>query len=238
MDIINKVTLRGLVKNKTRTAVTIIGVILSVAMLSAVTTLISSIRQYLIDLTIADEGSWYAAAIDIRYDNAGIFDSDMISEAGYFREKGYVYLEESANYHKPYLYIIELDPTAMSMYPIYLSKGRLPENENEILISEHVLSNADVNIDVGDILEFDIGKRVSETGAVLGQDANLLTSGDVLMEKLSIETKKTYLVTGITGRPSYTLENYSAPGYTVITYLDSTKLHDNDKVNIFYRTVR
>ena len=44
MNILNKVTLKGLLKNKTRTVVTIIGIILSTAMICAVTTFASSLR--------------------------------------------------------------------------------------------------------------------------------------------------------------------------------------------------
>lgn len=48
MSILNKVTLQSLKKNKVRTIVTIIGIILSTAMFTAVTTSIASIRGYMI----------------------------------------------------------------------------------------------------------------------------------------------------------------------------------------------
>ena len=50
MNIFHKVTIQSLKQNKTRTTVTIIGIILSAAMICAVTTFISSIQNYILDL--------------------------------------------------------------------------------------------------------------------------------------------------------------------------------------------
>ena len=59
MNILNKVTLKILRKNKVRTIVTIIGIILSAAMFTAVTTAVSSGMQYLQDVEIYQNGSWH-----------------------------------------------------------------------------------------------------------------------------------------------------------------------------------
>ena len=64
MNIVNRITLAGLKQNKTRTLVTIIGVILSAAMITAVTTLIVSLQSFLIDVAIADVGDWHAVLQD------------------------------------------------------------------------------------------------------------------------------------------------------------------------------
>lgn len=58
MNILNKVTLKTLRKNKVRTIVTVIGIILSAAMLTAVTTAVSSGLQYLTDVESYQSGSW------------------------------------------------------------------------------------------------------------------------------------------------------------------------------------
>ena len=47
MNIFNKVALQGLKKNRTRTLVTIIGVVLSAAMITAVTTFGVSLMNYM-----------------------------------------------------------------------------------------------------------------------------------------------------------------------------------------------
>ena len=48
MNIMNRFTLQTLYKNKLRTFVTIIGIILSTAMFTGVTSIVTSLQQYLI----------------------------------------------------------------------------------------------------------------------------------------------------------------------------------------------
>ncbi len=59
MNTINQLTFRHLKQNKRRTLVTIIGVIISVAMITAVTTLGVSFMDLLQRQTIANEGEWH-----------------------------------------------------------------------------------------------------------------------------------------------------------------------------------
>ena len=63
MNIMNRFTLQTLYKNKLRTLVTIIGIILSTAMFTGVTSIVTSLQQYLINLEINDNGRWEAALI-------------------------------------------------------------------------------------------------------------------------------------------------------------------------------
>ena len=58
MNIMNRFTLQTLYKNKLRTFVTIIGIILSTAMFTGVTSIVTSLQQYLINLEINDNGRW------------------------------------------------------------------------------------------------------------------------------------------------------------------------------------
>ena len=63
MNILNRVTLKTLAKNKVRTLVTIIGIVLSAAMITAVTTSISSLQNFMLEVVIQTEGSWHGAAV-------------------------------------------------------------------------------------------------------------------------------------------------------------------------------
>ena len=58
-NIFYKITGRSLQKNKTRTAVTIIGVILSAALIIGVAAFTTSLQNYLITATIAERGNWH-----------------------------------------------------------------------------------------------------------------------------------------------------------------------------------
>ena len=60
MNIINQFTLRTLLKNKTRTLVTIIGIALSAAMFTGVVSTIVSFQNYMLREEIARNGAWEA----------------------------------------------------------------------------------------------------------------------------------------------------------------------------------
>ena len=62
MNIFQKYTWRSLRANKVRTVVTIIGIALSVSLFTAVTTSISSVQQYLLQVVAQTEGSWHLEA--------------------------------------------------------------------------------------------------------------------------------------------------------------------------------
>ena len=67
MNIFNKVTLKTMKHNRTRTIVTIIGVILSAAMFTAVTTFCSSLIDFLLRTTIYTDGDYHISVDDIPY---------------------------------------------------------------------------------------------------------------------------------------------------------------------------
>ena len=65
MNILNKVTLEILKKNKMRTIVTIIGIILSTSMFTSVTTIISSLQNYLLQNAYYNNGDWHVSALEV-----------------------------------------------------------------------------------------------------------------------------------------------------------------------------
>jgi len=218
MNVVNKLTLRHLLLNKKRTLVTIIGVILSVSMITAVTTFVASAQDMLIQDAIHDRGNWHAKFKDIDGAKADVFLSEAVEQALFARNLGYAELRGSANEYKPYLFIQEFDEASMSGLALELVDGRLPTRVNEVVISEHIRYNGGVEIKVGDKLDLAIGQRYSD-GYPLGQDnpfSKADADGDG--ETLQPEFTREYTVVGIVARPWF--EPYSAPGYTVITCFD------------------
>ena len=139
--------------------------------------------------------------------------------------------EDSHNPDKPYAYVMEFDKSALEKSALKLEEGRMPENSNEILIPRHLLENGRINIKVGDTITLDIGTRQLTDGSKLTQSNSYLTedtlAGETAIEDIPteeiVDTKaKTYTVVGIIKRASYNLEDYSAPGYTLISYMDNT----------------
>lgn len=229
MNVLNRVTLKNLIRNKTRTAVTIVGVILSVAMFTAVTSFVSSMQDFMIRSSIALDGDWEGKLSNIRYDSlSAVEDRAEATSSFLVQEEGYAVLEGGQNEDKPYLYIESLDDGAMENLPIRLISGRLPQNDTEILIPEHVFTNGGVELPVGSVLTLQVGRRQTE-GETLGQHNPFLAEEESL-DQLS---EKTYTVVGWYQRPGF--ESYSAPGYTAVTRLNAASLSPDDTVSVYLR---
>lgn len=115
MNIMNRITTRGLVKNRTRTIVTIIGVILSAAMFTAVTAFISSLQNYALNYTIYQVGDWHGTVKEVTYeDYERLLNNDKIKQAVLTRSGGYSLLNGSRNENKPYLHVLEMEKDAFN----------------------------------------------------------------------------------------------------------------------------
>ena len=233
MNIINSLTLRHMKLNKKRTTVTIIGVILSVSMITAIPTSVMSFLSMMQRSTIENTGDWHVRYNNLRNKNINeVMNDKNTANAALSRNIGYSKLEGSKNKNKPYLFIEEYDTQGMENFNLDLVKGRLPKKSNEIVISSQISENGGVTYKVGDVLKLNVGKRYEYGNKVaLGQDYSFENqSKDKKGEKLIEEYKKEYTITGIISRPNFEL--YWSPGYTVISYLDKTELAPTDTVNI------
>ena len=225
MNVFSKVTLESLKKNRTRTVVTIIGIMLSAAMICASTTLVSSMQNFVLRCEIYSSGDWYAAVYDAAYkDYEDIRDSDRVSSAAYAQVLGYAKID-SANERKPYLYVLGGDAASgyFETMPVHLILGTLPKDSTEIILPEHLTSNGKVNYKLGDTVTLDMGDRTLD-GRRLGQDTPVYTYDSETQvevmsgERLENTEPRTYTVVGIYERPAF--EDYSAPGYTALTAAD------------------
>lgn len=211
MSILHKVSLQGMRRSRTRTLVTILGVALSAALFTAVATFGTTLLQYLIDSSAAKNGSWSVEfpAADAEFAAARQAEGDAVcvQSLGYAVLDGAQESEQSAQ--KPYLYFVGFDDTDFAALPVQLIAGRLPENDHEVLIPEHVALKAGVNLPLGTVLDMAVGTRTRD-GAVLGQN-DIYTDSEVLSDT----TQRRYTVVGTYQRPGY--EGHDAPGYTAIT---------------------
>ncbi len=146
------------------------------------------------------------------------------------RDLGYALLPNSQNESKPYLYLMEYNEQAFKQFPVKISKGRLPQTENEVVISEAIATNAKVDYKIGDQFTVGIGNRFSaEVESPLVQYNSLLTDESGVIEELQIDSKATFTVVGTIERPQF--EPLWAPGYTVISYVEQKHLGKDETVD-------
>ena len=218
MSILNRLTIKNLRLNKKRTIVTIIGIILSTALMVGIGLLFSSFQDLMIRDTIGYNGKYEANYGDVDLDKLNnIKDKDFT----YFYEKPIGFTKtQSSNEYKPYMYITSINKEYFD--ELKLVDGGFPKNENEIVISNHVMTNGKLNYKVGDVVTFTYGSRN------IDGDVTLANSEFVDGETLTNEGTHTYKIVGIVERSNF--ENYSACGYTVFT-LDVN--NDKGSVNLY-----
>ncbi|KAA0566698.1 FtsX-like permease family protein [Bacillus sp. CH30_1T] len=231
MNIINKLTLRHLKENKRRTLVTITGVIISVSMIMAVATLGVSFLDIMKRQSIADNGEWHAKYHNVSPDQIeAIANDEDTGDLLLSNDFGYAKLDGAKVEEKPYLFIKEYNAEGLKQFPVELSKGRLPSDEQEVVISEQIENDAGVKYEIGDQIKLDIGARMMEgEGEPLGQNDPLQRDEEGIIERLEVNSTETFTVTGIIESPSW--EPAWSPGYTVLGYIDMNSLNKSDMVD-------
>lgn len=218
MSILNDLTIKNLKLNKKRTIVTIVGIILSTALMVGIGLLFSSFQDYMIRETISYNGKYEAEYGDVSLDKLNSIDKKDFS---YFYQKPIGFSKfDSANEYKPYLYISSVNKEYFN--ELHLISGRFAENDSELVISNHINTNGGASYKIGDIITLKYGERVVE-------GINTLANNEYYEEEtLNIVGEKTYTIVGIVERSNF--EDYSASGYSTFT------LDMNDKegiVNVF-----
>ena len=106
MDLLNKLTIKSLKLNKKRTIVTIIGIMLSVALITAVATMYSSAIKSLINFETYHNGNFHIAFYDVNEKEIYKIEKNKGVEELYLTSNiGYAKLDNSKNEYKPYAYI-------------------------------------------------------------------------------------------------------------------------------------
>lgn len=233
MKLLNLLTARNLKLNKNRTIVTIIGIMLSVALLTAVICMFFAARESLIAYEIDKNGEYHYAFFDVPEEDVEEIALNRKVETLYTKKDlGYAVLDGVKNPDKPYAYITAMSQDSMEHLGITLLKGRLPKSPDEILVPSHVRTNGRVTLTVGDTLSFQVGTRVlTADGEVLDQSNPY--QGDESESIIETE-QKDYTVVGIIERMSTEMEAYTAPGYTFVTFGEADQLAGNQDVFVKY----
>lgn len=143
MNILKRFTIKNIKLNKKRSIVTIIGIILSTALICTVAGMFESFRKTMVNAVIKETGDYHAEFVDV--------DKSDIK-----------YIEENRNVVKTYLsdtsyyiklmddYYIELNSYSSNYLDdmIKLDSGRLPKNSNEIIVSKSLKDDYKLNSEV------------------------------------------------------------------------------------------
>lgn len=231
MNIVNKVTVRHLKENKRRSLVTIIGAIISVAMITAVATLGVSFLDLLIREDIEENGEWHIQYEDATAQQLEAIAQDDNTDQLIVTSDGFAAFDNAKNDNKRYLYFRNFEAQGMGHFPITLTEGRLPENANEVVISETLNNNSDEIYEVGDTLTAGIGERMHslENRKLSEFDAVQFGEGDTINEELVDVTEQAFTIVGIIERPGWEvswLPMVSVVGFTDMATATAEEIFD------------
>lgn len=223
MNILNKLTIKHLTMNKKRTVVTIIGVMLSTALMVGIGLLLSTFREMMITETIEANGNYHVAFKDVSEKETTIIKNN--SNVDYFYTstfQGYALLDNNEYTYKPYIKIVGADKNYLK--ELNLVKGEMPQNSNEIIIPTHLKNLTGIEYKIGDTLTINLGDRILDKEKIFldyYEDAEeFILNGDVV----------SYKIVGIVERSRY--EDYSDPAFNFFTLND---LNDNQTIYVRYK---
>ena len=217
MKLLNKLTLKNLRLNKVRTIVTIVGIMLSAALITVVSGMALSGRQTMIDGQTAWSGN-YDVALDI-IDTAKIdkIRQNRNVENAFYKERlGYARTKNADGETCNYSVLAMSENTYGNCFKIDLIKGKFPTNSGEAVVTKSFKTQDGKDVKVGDKITLDVGVLTDKDGNVLDEEGihNLLQK-DFNKCNIIDTVKRTYTVTGIIERPK-TSELYDPSNLSMI----------------------
>ena len=121
MNVLNKLTKKNLLLNKKRTVVTIIGIMLSTALVCAVAGLVTSAQQTFVNLIKNSDGDYHISFSNVPQEQQKYITQNNAVDSYYTtKELGYSEFDSIQNEDKPYIYVVSMNEKAFE-------KGRKPD---------------------------------------------------------------------------------------------------------------
>ncbi|MCR5458849.1 MAG: ABC transporter permease [Acetatifactor sp.] len=233
MNVLRKCSMRSLQKSKRRTVITIVGIALATALLTAFACFMESFRQAAVRSELRDSGNFHYCFQGMAAKDVKIFSLHQHVEGyGLLRDEGYAMFKESKNQRKPYVHVCSLDEDCFERLFVTLYSGRLPQSEEEIIINRAMRSEGGSKLGIGDKVTLELGRRYRAGDQQEGPGLSFYEEyeGDEVL--VPIQTK-TYVIVGTFNEPSDYLEVSQTPGYTALTLL--TDVGGADRLDVYAR---
>lgn len=203
------ITLKYLKKNKRRTLLTIIGIILSLSLISGVGFLGLSFNEYMYDRAISNNGDYEFGIFNVNKDIVNILRNDVDLEkigASTNAVQGYLTLEGKGENS---IYVTEQDKTySTEITSTELTEGEYPKSNKELIL----------NSKAKDALEINIGDNVKLKEVQFDENGN----------KVLTDNYKEYKIVGFI-KEQYETNDLIFSGETLLDNLE-----DNKDYNIFF----
>lgn len=238
-NIIFQVTRRYMKRNRRRTAITFLGILLMVMLMTCVFVGKDTVVNYLQDVAELHTGSWHMIAHGLDTENVSqVAAVEGIDQIGYSARLGLTDFPASANEERPYLEVKAYSPVSFELLNIRVTQGRLPTGGQEIVITETALQDGS-SVSIGDVIDakffdrsitgindslsesvfpfYDLTVGYGETVRVPLDFPYYPENGDFRQNKEYKGTDGRYTVVGFMSSPYF--ENQGSAGYPALTVL-------------------
>lgn len=186
MKIINKLTWRHLWVNRRRTVITLFGIIISVAMVTAVFTSVGSLMRSLSDITASYDGAWHAQYMNLQdKDVQTLSKQKNVKTIGLLADIGQMDCNTKEDSGRNETSIIAGNQNLFAINKMKPAAGRLPNNTRELMVTKSYLQRNKLNWKVGDTV------TVQTTSYPTGAQEAEATGGEPIVEN------RTFTVCGI-----------------------------------------
>ncbi|MBU3090514.1 FtsX-like permease family protein [Clostridium sp. CF011] len=192
-----QLTGKYLKKNKKRTALTIIGIMLSVALISTIGLFFKGMQDAKIQEAINRGGAYHLA---FQKTNEKLI-SKIVNNPKVARSGLYIKSKEIKIGDKLVVNVITATDKALELFPYKTKIGRLPEKENEVAMEKWVLSHIDKDVKVGNKIKVDkkeytlvgilgdnVQNQLDGNGSILSKNNNINKQNAALLVEISSKT--------------------------------------------------
>ncbi|MFL0247668.1 ABC transporter permease [Candidatus Clostridium stratigraminis] len=233
-----QITNKYLKANKKRTILTIVGVILSVALISSIGLFFKGIQQSSLEDAKKTRGSYHVAFNKIDENLvAKITNNPKVSRSGLYQIGIPIKLTDKLSTNQ----IIATDK-ALEMLPLSLKAGRLPENNHEVAVERWILRyidkdaklNSKININnkeyiLSGILEDNSFTQMDSTGIVITKDNNINIKNAIMLVEISDEAN---IKTTLKELESLVKKDQVNENYVLLTMEGAGDSSTNNSLNI------
>lgn len=169
MNSYKNITYKYLKQQRNRTLLTILGIILSVAMISSIGTIIEGVRGAMIKDAINNYGSYHINFSGLDKDQINLLKNHVgVDEIGISIKEGSARITEITEEEKEmygeggsyrYIQVDAYDEKALNLLPLEISEGRTPKSSNEIAIEKWMTSYFEEEVVLGSTITLSLGDR-------------------------------------------------------------------------------
>lgn len=207
MNITKKFTKRNLARNRKRTIVTSIGVMLSAALICTVIGMVATFRHSLIEDFKVNQGDYHVQYYDVPVEISGLVtDNAHVEQAGILENVGFQYVDDEAR-SRNYINVSGGNDTLFTQMNVKLVEGRLPEDSTELVIPDSYAKLATAP-KIGDTVTWKLGDRTLSSTKERVSPKN----GVYDTEYLDWKTERTFRIVGVIRDPS-NMDGYASPAY-------------------------